>query len=136
MKTPQTKKPEVIRDELGRIAKGNSGNPGGLHGWVHKARAMLEECNPLAIEYLRSVIVGGPVKSTLLDEEGEATEGNSYPDIDQRTTAAKVVLEYSMPKPKLTVEHEHKAPTKTLADMGLDEEEIIELARRSLEAKK
>lgn len=135
MKKPQNRDP-AERQPNGQFGAGNRANPGGQPKWVATVRAMLDEGAPEAVDYLRSVVVGGPVKSTLLDEEGEAIEGNTYPDIDQRTAAAKVVLDYAVPKPKLTIEHEHKAPTKTLAELGMSDEEICALARQALEKTK
>lgn len=114
---PQVKPSEVARNEKGQILPGASGNPGGQPKWVGDVRDLLRSDAPRAREVLREVL-------------------DTSEDDGDRIKAAEVVLSYTLPKPKLTIEHEHKAPTKTLAELGMSDEEICALARQALEKTK
>lgn len=73
----------VIREADGTFARGKSPNPGGQAKWLKEVRQSLRDLTPLAAKTLKQVM-----------EEGAK-------DSD-KTAAAKVVLEYTVPKPKQT----------------------------------
>ena len=108
----------MVRNEKGQIVKGSAAlHPGGQPAWVADVRDLLRSDAPRAREVLREVL-------------------DTSEDEGARIKAAEVVLSYTLPKPKLTIEHEHKAPTKTLAELGMSDEEICALARQALERTK
>lgn len=90
--------------------KGQSGNSEGVPGWVSRARAaMRDELYPLAERHLRRVLSGRrPADST-------PEEDAMYAKVTQRdrSEAARLVYEYSIPKPKAQVglKHEGKGDT-------------------------
>lgn len=126
--TPQNKGAEVERDEKGRIVRGTL-NPGGRPKWVAALVAQLEEHAVGAIDLLRSVVAGEPAKMQIDGREVEVT-----PSIETRIRAAEIVLAYTLPKPKQAVEIEGQVATSgiSLRDVGLSEEQIVELARKAL----
>lgn len=88
------------RNPDGTFGKGNSANPGGQPKWVKAARdAMRDELWPLAQRHLRRVLSGEAPRDTT------PTEDALYADVtvEDRTTAAKLVVEYTLPKPKQSV---------------------------------
>ena len=89
MDDPQSKPAAVLRDpNTGRLAKGTANpNPGGVPKWVKEVRDQLKSrCLPLAAAHLERML--DPI--------------NGVKDQD-RNTAAKIVLEYTVPKPKQAV---------------------------------
>lgn len=83
---------------------GQSGNPGGQPKWVKHARdAMRGELFGLAQRHLRWVLSG--VEPT---DANEAERGMyKGVTVEDRTTAAKLVCEYSLPRPKQAVGLKH-----------------------------
>lgn len=119
--------PEPERGERGKWLPGVSPNPGGQPKWVRGLRESLREhCAPLAARHLARVL-GGPVPK---DETPEEAAVYAEVSADDRTRAAKVVLEYTMPKPKATVTVQHTG-NNMLA--GLSVEELKALASRKVE---
>lgn len=96
-KNPQQSKPPVVRREDGTIASGTP-NPGGIPKWLKGVRDSLKSLTPLAATTLESVM-----------RHGENDK--------DRVAAAKVVLEYTVPKPKQTlkVSGDKSAPLSALS---------------------
>lgn len=68
--------------KTGQFGEGNTAGTGGQSGWLKRTREALRDDVPTALATLRRVMAS---------EDGKAA-----------TAAAKVVLEYSMPKPRQT----------------------------------
>lgn len=83
---PQSKSPEVKRDAKGRLAKGSSGNPGGLPKWRRDLAEALKASAQAAANLLDEVI----------------SDDNA--DMQHRIQAAAVALRYTVPAPKQKVE--------------------------------
>lgn len=81
--------------------KGKSGNPGGQPKWLREVRDGLRSLAPKAYRRLESIIDTGSDKDA--------------------TAAAKVVFEYTLPKPKQThrVEGKNGDPLAALTDVQL-----------------
>jgi hypothetical protein len=80
---PQLRNPAVVeRRDDGTFAGGGSANPGGQAKWLKEIRAGLRSLLPEAKNRLGEIIRSGSDKDS--------------------TAAAKVVLEYTVPKPKQT----------------------------------
>jgi hypothetical protein len=108
-KPPQSKPAEgsPTRDAKGRLLPGHSGNPGGVPKWVREVRAELEEGSKDAADLLRRVVK---------DEDAF---------LGVRVMAAKVILEFSLPKPKVEVKVD--APPSPLA--GLSPEQLLAVVK-------
>lgn len=83
---PQDRTAAVKRDDKGRIAGGGSLNPGGQPKWVKELRDLLQEDAGAARKLLRKVI----------DSDRE--------DMQHRIQAASVVLRYTVPTPKVSLD--------------------------------
>jgi hypothetical protein len=117
--------PDVERDESGKWMPGQSPNPGGMPKWVKAFRdAMRERCAPLAERHLFRVLGGV--------EPGQA-EDPVYASItaDDRTKAAKVVLDLVLPKPqsRVKVSGDRKNPISPLASFSPSD--LLALARET-----
>jgi len=84
---------------------GPSPNPGGQPAWVKRARdAMRDELYPAAQAHLLRVLTGRrPRDARLEDDAMYATV-----TVEDRTLAARLVMEYSIPKPKAQVGLKHE----------------------------
>jgi hypothetical protein len=83
---------------------GQSGNPGGLPAWVRRAReAMRDELYPVAQAHLLRVLTGRKPHNAR-PEDDDMYEGVT---IEDRNIAARLVMEYSIPKPKAQVSLRH-----------------------------
>lgn len=102
--------------------KGVSGNPGGQPKWVKEFRdAMRDRCAPLAEKHLFRVLGG--------QEEGQSQDP-MYDNLtaDDRTKAAKVVLELVLPKPKQSVAVTHAASKRSPLE-GAVVSDLVALAK-------
>lgn len=106
---PQKPSP-VERDEKGRpVQGGGSLNPGGQPKWVKEVRdALAQNCVPLAEKRLRKIL-----------EEDHA-------DPDDWIKAAKVVFEFTIPKPKQDVNVTGIPPSPFA---GMTPEQLLAIAR-------
>ena len=99
-----------MRDEKGRIAPGSESlNPGGLPQWVREVRNALQGGSVEAAEYARSV----------LKDASEETKNRLF--------AAKLVLDFTVPKPKQEVEVSGSGVASPLA--GLTPEQLLALVK-------
>lgn len=100
---PQT--PEPVgpkRDDKGRLLPGGpSLNAGGDPSWLRDVRAKLRAGSADAAEYLVRVVNGKEV-TVHTNADGEDVEVPVQPR--DRIAAAKVIFEYTVPKPKQEVE--------------------------------
>ena len=85
VKKPQVKRAEV-RNAVGQITKGHSGNPGGQPKWVSEVKKALEGCAAEGAAYLLGVIRDTEVSTS------------------DRLRAVDIAFSYTMPKPKQMVE--------------------------------
>lgn len=79
----------------GTFGPGNAANPGGQPKWLKQVRESLKALTPLAAERLKGIILDGEDKDSV--------------------AAAKVVLEYTVPKPKQT--HKVEGGGRILTDV-------------------
>lgn len=100
------------RGEDGRLRPGGGSlNPGGQPKWVKEVRDSLRSrCLPLAEKHLYRVLNG--------DEEAAS--------LKDKSEAARIVLEYTVPKPKAQVRVKHSGTIAPLA--GLTHEQLTALA--------
>jgi hypothetical protein len=110
--------PDVERESDGKWLPGQSPNPGGMPKWVKTFRdAMRDRCAPLAERHLYRVLGG--------QEAGRDDSDPVYQGLtaDDRTKAAKVVLELVLPKPKQSVRlsGDKKNPVAPLAGLTVDQ---------------
>jgi hypothetical protein len=116
---------EPDRAEDGTLLPGSGSlNPGGQPKWVKAFRdAMRDRCAPLAEKHLFRVLGGV--------EPGQAVDDPVYSGLtaDDRTKAAKVVLELVLPKPKQSVKvsGDRKNPLGPL--VGWTPEQLLALAK-------
>lgn len=126
-KRPQDTTADVERDAGGKWLPGQSPNPGGMPAWVKTFRdAMRDRCAPLAERHLYRVL-GGVSPD---DQPSPIYDGLTA---DDRTKAAKVVLEFVLPKPqsRVKVSGDKKAPLSPL--VGLSRDELLALAKTETE---
>lgn len=121
---PQNSSPaESKRAPDGTILPGKGSlNPGGQPKWVKEFRdAMRDRCAPLAERHLFRVLGG--------EEPGQA-EDPVYAGLtaDDRTKAAKVVLELVLPKPKQSVRLSGDKRNPVLPLGGATLEQLLALA--------
>jgi len=106
--SPENRTPAVEnRREDGTFGAGNSANPGGQPRWLKSVRESLKTLTPLARDTLQHVME------------------NAAKDSD-KVAAAKVVLEFTVPKPKQTHRVEHKGQDPLA---GLTPEEIVRFVK-------
>lgn len=100
---PQTPTAEATRDpKTGRILPGKTLNPGGDPKWLGEVRRRLQAGCVDAADYLVSVVRG---EEKFLDVYGkEATEIELPVMPKDRIAAAKVIFEYTVPKPRQELE--------------------------------
>jgi hypothetical protein len=100
---------------------GQSGNPGGQPAWVKRAReAMRDELYPAAQAHLLRVLTGRR-PANARPEDDDMYDGVT---VEDRTTAAKLVFEYALPKPKAQVglKHEGKGGEPLSISINLEQE--------------
>lgn len=85
-KRPQSKAPEALRDERGRLQKGASGNPGGVPKWRRELTEALKDDAQYARRLLRKVIKSDAV------------------EMQHRVAAAGLVLKLTVPPPKRQID--------------------------------
>lgn len=122
MSKRQDTAPDVARESDGKWLPGQSPNPGGMPTWVKEFRdIMRERCAPLAERHLFRVLGGY--------EEGQS-QHPMYDNLtaDDRTKAAKVVMELVLPKPKQSVAVTHAASKRSPLD-GAAVADLVALAK-------
>jgi len=114
--------PVVAREPDGKWLPGQSPNPGGLPTWVREFREIMRNrCAPLAEKHLFRVL-GGQEKGQSEDPMYESLTA------DDRTKAARVVLELVLPKPKQSVAVTH-AVSKYSPLEGMVVADLVALAK-------
>ena len=100
---PQTPSPVALkRDSQGRLLPGQGSlNPGGQPKWLRTVREALENGSAEAAGYLVRVVAGEETEH-VVDKDGAAIEVPLRGK--DRIAAAKVILEFTVPKPKQELE--------------------------------
>lgn len=108
---PQNATAEGPRDaRTGQIRPGHTLNPGGQPAWLKDVLRRLEAGSSVAADYLCRVVAGSE-KSYALTKEGVEVEVQlAHRD---RIAASKVILEYTVPKPKAADDSPEEARART-----------------------
>lgn len=113
---------ESAREADGRWKPGVSGNPSGTHRWLQKVRKRLQKGSARAATYLMRV-ADGKETTYKVTKDGATVEVEL--EAKDRIMACKVILEYTVPKPKQELE-----VTTTPSPLeGIDREVLLQWAQ-------
>lgn len=106
------------RNPNGTFHKGQTGNPGGKPKWLGEVQRALKGGSLEAAQYLASV-VRGDATEPYVTKDGETLA--SPVRAKDRIAAAKVVLEFTVPKPQNRDEKDAATATRVLAQWTREE---------------